>query len=448
MMTYTCHYAITHQQELINNSYNGRQEIFAAQNTRGSIFAAGGQVLAETQTDADGNERRVYPYDNLFAHAVGYATNGRFGVEAAANYYLINSNAKLSDKVASDVAGSKYPGDSVVTTLDVGLQEVAAKSLGVYKGAIIVSEPSTGRILAMVSKPDFNPNEIDTLWDGLIQDKESTVLLNRVTQGLYPPGSTFKIVTALEYIRENPDSYGQYSYQCNGRYSSGQDTINCYHGSVHGHEDFTRSFAKSCNASFANIGMTLDRTRWGQTLDGLLFNQELPVSFAYNRSKLVVNADTSDSDILQASIGQGTTQITPLHLNMITCAIANGGTVMKPYLVDHVKNNEGTVIKQFSPDSYKELLTQTEAAVLTELMTAVVESGTGTKLAGLTYTAAGKTGSAEFNNVKTDSHAWFTGFAPAQEPEVCVTIIIEGAGSGGDYAVPIAKRIFDEYFGV
>lgn len=448
MMTYTCHYAITHQQELINNSYNGRQEIFAAQNTRGSIFAAGGQVLAETQTDADGNERRVYPYDNLFAHAVGYATNGRFGVEAAANYYLINSNAKLSDKVASDVAGSKYPGDSVVTTLDVGLQEVAAKSLGVYKGAIIVSEPSTGRILAMVSKPDFNPNEIDTLWDGLIQDKESTVLLNRVTQGLYPPGSTFKIVTALEYIRENPDSYGQYSYQCNGRYSSGQDTINCYHGSVHGHEDFTRSFAKSCNASFANIGMTLDRTRWGQTLDGLLFNQELPVSFAYNKSKLVVNADTSDSDILQASIGQGTTQITPLHLNMITYAIANGGTVMKPYLVDYVKNNEGTVIKQFSPDSYKELLTQTEAAVLTELMTAVVESGTGTKLAGLTYTAAGKTGSAEFNNVKTDSHAWFTGFAPAQEPEVCVTIIIEGAGSGGDYAVPIAKRIFDEYFGV
>lgn len=448
MMTYTCHYAITHQQELINNSYNGRQEIFAAQNTRGSIFAAGGQVLAETQTDADGNERRVYPYDNLFAHAVGYATNGRFGVEAAANYYLINSNARLSDKVASDVAGSKYPGDSVVTTLDVGLQEVAAKSLGVYKGAIIVSEPSTGKILAMVSKPDFNPNEIDALWDGLIQDKESTVLLNRVTQGLYPPGSTFKIVTALEYIRENPDSYGQYSYQCNGRYSSGQDTINCYHGSVHGHEDFTRSFAKSCNASFANIGMKLDRTRWGQTLDGLLFNQELPVSFAYNRSKLVVNADTSDSDILQASIGQGTTQITPLHLNMITCAIANGGTVMKPYLVDHVKNNEGTVIKQFSPDSYKELLTQTEAAVLTELMTAVVESGTGTKLAGLTYTAAGKTGSAEYNNVKTDSHAWFTGFAPAQEPEVCVTIIIEGAGSGGDYAVPIAKRIFDEYFGV
>lgn len=448
MMAYTCYYAITNQQELINNSYNGRQELLVAQNIRGSIYAAGGQVLAETQTDSKGKETRVYPYDNLFAHAVGYASNGRFGIEATANYYLINSNARLSDKVASDVAGEKYPGDSVVTTLDVGLQDVASRSMGVYKGAIVVSEPSTGKILAMVSKPDYDPNQIDVLWDDLIKDKDSTVLLNRVTQGMYPPGSTFKIVTALEYIREHPDSYGQYTYQCSGRYSAGQDTINCYHGSVHGSEDFTKSFAKSCNASFANIGMQLDRAAWGRTLDGLLFNQELPVTFAYNKSRLVIDADTSDSDILQASIGQGTTQITPLHLNMITCAVANGGPVMKPYLVDHVKNNEGTVIKQFSPDSYKELMTQTEAEALTALMKAVVESGTGTKLSGLSYTAAGKTGSAEYNSVKTDSHAWFTGFAPAEEPEICVTIIIEGAGSGGDYAVPIAKRIFDEYFGV
>ena len=209
MMGYTCYYAATNKQELINNSYNGRQEIFAAQNTRGSIYAAGGQLLAETQMDEEGKEKRVYPYDNLFAHAVGYASNGRFGIEASANYYLINSNAKLSDKVASDVAGVKYPGDSVVTTLDVSLQEVAFRSLGVYKGAIIVSEPATGKILAMVSKPDYDPNEIDAIWDEVIKDKESTVLLNRATQGLYPPGSTFKIVTALEYIRENPDRYGQ-----------------------------------------------------------------------------------------------------------------------------------------------------------------------------------------------------------------------------------------------
>ncbi|MDE7257919.1 MAG: penicillin-binding protein 2, partial [Lachnospiraceae bacterium] len=201
MMGYTCYYAITNQQELINNSYNGRQELLISQNRRGTIYAAGGQVLAQTETkEEDGSETRVYPYGNLFAHAVGYATNGKYGIESLSNYYLINSNAKLADKVASDVAGEKYPGDSVVTTLDVGVQEVAFQSLGIYKGAIIVSEPDTGKIIAMVSKPDFDPNEIDAIWDELLEDKESTVLLNRATQGLYPPGSTFKIVTALEYI--------------------------------------------------------------------------------------------------------------------------------------------------------------------------------------------------------------------------------------------------------
>lgn len=448
MMGYTCYYAITNQQELINNSYNGRQELLTAQNTRGSIYAAGGQVLAETQTDENGKEKRVYPYENLFAHVVGYASNGKFGIESLSNYYLINSNAKLADKVANDVAGEKYPGDSVITTLDVGVQEVAFQSLGIYKGAIIVTEPSTGRIIAMVSKPDFDPNHIDDIWDELIGDKESTVLLNRATQGLYPPGSTFKIVTALEYIRENPDTYGQYTYQCNGRFSLGEDRINCYHGSVHGYEDFTKSFAKSCNSSFANIGMKLDRTRFGDTLGSLLFNKDLPVAFSYNKSRLEIDEDTSDSDVIQASIGQGTTQITPLHVNMITCAIANNGVLMKPYLVDCVKNNEGNIIKQFSPDTYRKLMSEEEAAALNELMQEVITSGTGTKLSGLSYTAAGKTGSAEYNSVKTDSHAWFTGYAPAEDPEVCVTIIIEGAGSGGDYAVPIAKRIFNEYFGL
>lgn len=446
MMGYTCHYAVTHRQTLMNNSYNTRQEILVAQNSRGTIYAAGGQILAETATDEEGEEVRVYPYANMFSHAVGYASNGRFGIEAQANYYLINSNTRLSEKVANDVAGKKYPGDSVVTTLDVDLQQIAYDSLGMYKGAVIVSEPSTGRILAMVSKPDFDPNEIDAIWDGLIADKDSSVLLNRVTQGLYPPGSTFKIVTALEYIRENRDSYNQFRYQCGGSFSHGDEKINCYHGTVHGSEDFSKAFAKSCNSAFASIGLSLDREKFGDTLNDLLFNQELKVDFAYNKSKLVIDGDTSDGDVMQAAIGQGTTQMTPLELNMITCAIANGGMLMRPYLLERVETSEKAVVKQFSPSSYRRLMSEEEAQIMTGLMEEVVKSGTGTKLSGLSYTAAGKTGSAEYNQVKTDSHAWFTGFAPAEEPQVCVTIIIEGAGSGGDYAVPVAKRILDACF--
>ena len=298
----------------------------------------------------------------------------------------------------------------------------------------------------MVSKPDFDPNEIDAIWDDLINDKESSVLLNRATQGLYPPGSTFKIVTALEYVRENIDSYSRFSFQCNGHFTHGEERINCYHGTSHGSEDFSKAFAKSCNSAFASIGLELDREKFGDTLDDLLFNQELKVDFAYNQSKLTIDTDTADADVMQASIGQGTTQMTPLQLNMITAAIANDGMLMKPYLIERVETKERNVVKQFSPDSYKRLMSEEEAEIMTGLMEEVVKSGTGTKLSGLSYTAAGKTGSAEYNKVKSDSHAWFTGFAPVEEPQVCVTIIIEGAGSGGDYAVPIAKRILDACF--
>lgn len=446
MSGYIVHYSVTNHQELINNSYNGRQQALLAQNTRGRIYSADGSVLAQTITDEEGNETREYPFQNLFAHVVGYASNGRMGVESQANYYLINSNAPLSEKAALDLKEEKYPGDDVYTTLNVNLQQVASTALGIYQGAIIVTEPETGKILAMVSKPDFNPEEISDIWDELVADDESSILLNRVTQGLYPPGSTFKIVTALEYIKENKDAYQNYSYNCTGAISRGEDRIQCYHGSVHGTVNFEKSFAKSCNSSFANIGLSLDKDAFAATLDSLLFNRSLSLPFTTGISHVDVSDEISDADMMQISIGQGTTGITPLWLNMLTCAIANEGTVMTPYVVDYVQNSAGGKIKTFDPVVYEKLLEVQEAEALKELMRDVVEEGTASRLKGLSYTAAGKTGSAEYGTIKGDSHAWFTGFAPADDPQICVTIIIEGAGAGGDYAVPIAKRIFDAYF--
>lgn len=446
MSVYLVHFVATSEQDMINNSYNSRQEILLSRNYRGSIFSRDGEVLAETRLDSEQNETRVYPFSNLFAHIVGYATQGRMGVESLANYYLINTNTSINNKVANDMAGVKNPGDNVYTTLDVQIQQTADEQLSVYKGAIIVTEVSTGKILALVSHPDFDPNQINQIWDDLIEDDSSSVLLNRATQGLYPPGSTFKIITALEYIRENPGSWNGYSYQCNGAFRYGESKINCYHGANHGAINFESSFAKSCNSSFANIGMKLDREQFDTTLNSLLFDRELPLTLLYAKSTTAVSKDMTDDDMIQTAIGQGKTQITPMHLNMITCAIANGGKLMKPYVIDRVENDSGFVVKSFKPSSYGYLMTEDESQILRELMTAVVEKGTATKLKGLEYTAAGKTGSAEYNNIKGDSHAWFTGFAPAENPEVCVTIIVEGAGSGGDYAVPIARRIFDSYF--
>lgn len=446
LIGYLGYFVATSEQDMINNSYNSRQEILLSQNYRGSIYSADGEILAETTLDAEQNETRNYPYKNLFSHIVGYSTQGRMGVEALANYYLINTNTSLNNKVANDMEGVKNPGDNVYTTLNVGIQQVADEQLSIYKGAVVVTEVKTGKILALVSHPDFDPNQISELWDSLIQDDKSSVLVNRATQGLYPPGSTFKIVTALEYIRENPDSYKKYSFQCPGYYKAGDNRISCYHGTSHGQVDFVTSFAKSCNSSFANIGMSLDREAFSDTLDDLLFGEKLPLTLTYSKSSVQVSESMGDAEMMQTSIGQGKTQITPVHLNMITSAIANGGVLMKPYVIDHVENDTGSVVKTFKPSEYKRLMSEEEADKLTELLTAVVEEGTARKLKGLSYTAAGKTGSAEYNNVKGDSHAWFTGFAPAEDPEVCVTIIVEGAGSGGDYAVPIARRIFDAYF--
>ena len=447
LIGYLSYFTATSEQEMINNSYNSRQEILLSRNYRGTIYSRDGDVLAETRLDADQKESRVYPYGKLFAHAVGYSTKGRTGVESLANYYLINTSTSLANKAANDIAGIKNPGDSVYTTLDVDLQQVADDQLNIYKGAIVVTEVATGKILAMVSHPGFDPNEIGAIWDSIMEDEDSSVLLNRVTQGQYPPGSTFKIVTALEYIRENPGTYNDYSYQCNGYFSSGTGRINCYHGTNHGQVGFESSFAKSCNSSFANIGVNLEQESFEETLEELLFNRPLPIDFPYSESKANVVDRVSMNELMQTSIGQGRTQISPLHLNMITSAIANGGILMKPYAVDRVENDAGRIIKSFEPSVYGSLMTEEEAGILKGLMESVVEEGTGRKLSGLSYTAAGKTGSAEYNDVKEDSHAWFTGFAPVEEPEICVTIIVEGDGSGGDYAVPIARRIFDAYFG-
>lgn len=447
MMSYICVYAYQNQEVMINNSYNAGQQILVAQNRRGGIMARDGEVLAETITLADGSEVRKYPYDSLFSHVVGYSTKGKTGIEDRMNYYLIQSNAPLNEKMDNGMQEKKNPGDNVYTTLDVGLQEAANKALGIYEGAIVATNPKTGEILAMVSKPDFNPNEISDIWEELLVDDESGILLNRAAQGLYPPGSTFKIVTALEYIHENPSDYTKYSFTCNGSIKIDGSRIQCYHGANHGKVNFEKSFAKSCNSSFANMGTKVDWNSFSGTLNGLLFGKPLPFELESAVSTVKAEPDMTAKDQMQTAIGQGETLVSPLHMNMITCAIANDGKLQHPYVVDHVENANGAVIKRFSSSGSTKMMSEQESYILQGLMREVVESGTATRMKDQSYTAAGKTGSAEYNSER-DSHAWFTGFAPVEDPQICVTVIIEGAGSGGDYAVPMARRVFDAYFGV
>lgn len=439
------HFLFADSKTVINNTYNKRQDLLAERVVRGQILGNKGEVLAQTVEDDDGNSKRVYPYKDLFVHVVGRFDKGKTGIELSENFNLLTSNANPVEKIFNELSEKKNVGDNIVTTLDVELQKVAYNALGNHKGAVVVLEPSTGKILAMVSKPDYDPNQITSTWEDLTNNSDNnSALINRATQGLYPPGSTFKIVTALQYMREN-SNYKKFEYKCDGHFSIDGMRINCYNNKVHGTVDLNKAFAKSCNSTFASIGTKLNRNSWISTCNSLLFNSQLPLPFSYKKSSFTLDSTSKDTLTAQTAIGQGNTLITPMHNLMIVSAIANGGTLMKPYVVDHIENYVGNVVSKNMPSSYGNLITAKEAKALTNMMVEVVSDGTGYKLNSNKYKAAGKTGSAEFNSGKS-SHAWFVGFAPSDNPQIAVSVIVEGAGTGSDYAVPIAKKIMDTYF--
>ena len=447
LIGYIIYFTAFKSDSVINNAYNiKRGELLEERTIRGSIMSGDGQVLARTVTREDGSTVREYPYGNVFAHAVGFMAQGCIGVEAMANYKLLNCSDFFADRIKNDLCGGRNHGDTVVTTLDTSLQETAASALGDRKGAVVLMDVKTGYILALVSKPDFDPNNIDDIWDDINADTENSPLLNRATQGLYPPGSTFKIVTALEYLRENENA-ASYEFDCTGHFEYDGVDINCYHGQNHGHMDLGLSFAKSCNSSFANISSGLDKGKFAATCNELLFNSSIPCPFSYKQSTVKLDGDSDSADLIQTGIGQGKTQITPIHMAMITSAVANRGVLMEPMVIDSVRTAGGAVIKDYKSREYGRLMSEDEAAGLRELMRGVVLNGTGSKLQGTVgYEAAGKTGSAEYSRDKTKSHAWFAGFAPFDDPQVAITVIVEGGGSGGDTAVPIARMVFDDYF--
>ena len=443
LIGYLAYFDAIKSEDFINSPYNTRQDTFSDRVVRGSIQSSDGEVLAQTNVYEDGTEERTYPFSNIFAHAVGYDTNGKSGLESEANFQLLTSHSFFLEQMKNELLGKKNQGDTVISSLNADLQTTAYNSLGDRRGAVVVLEPSTGRILAMVSKPDFDPNSIEENWEWLVSDETNSSLLNRATQGQYPPGSTFKVVTALDYFRKH-GSFNGYSYVCEGSITKEDHTIQCYNGTVHGQEDFYSAFASSCNCAFAQMGLDLGGGSLLETSEDLLFNKKLPLA-SYKKSTFSLNGKSGIPLTMQTSIGQGNTLVSPAHMAMITCAIANNGVLMKPYLIDRVVNNTGDQVDETAPEVYKRLMTKNEAVMLGELMKDVVEYGTASALSGQGYTAAGKTGSAEYDE-NGSSHSWFIGYSNVDDPDLAVAVIVEGGGTGSEAAVPIASQLFNAYY--
>ena len=443
MIGYMVRFMLVDSERVIANPYNKRTENLKEQIIRGRILSADGKILAETKKE-EGEERRVYPYGREFAHVVGYADHGQSGLESIFNYALLTSHTDLTTQLANGINQQKNPGDDLVTTLDPELQEAAYDALDDYRGAVVAIEPSTGKIRAMVSKPDYDPNTLSDIWEDIINDETSSVLLNRNTQGLYPPGSTYKCITALEYIREHLHSYHDFHYKCKGETIVNNVKIHCYKEAEHGKETLDEAFAHSCNTAFVTLGCDLDRKQFIELNELLFFNRKISSDLSITRSRFKITEDSDPSELPQTVIGQGNTLMSPLHNALIMCCIANNGVMMRPMLAEKIQARDGVTVRAFKPEELVSLDDKEALSALNKMLRQVVTDGTATELQSDHYMAAGKTGTAE--NEKKNPHAWFVGYAGKKKPELVVCVIAENTGAGSTYAVPIAGKVFDAWY--
>lgn len=444
---YFAWFQVSQSETVANNTYNKRVEALVNRTLRGRILSSDGTVLAESVLEADGTQRRYYPYGEKLAHTTGYVGQGKTGIESVANFYLLSSHENAWTKFVNDILEQKNTGDDVRTTIDLDLQLAACEAMDGRKGALVVLQASTGKILAMVSNPAFDPNKIAEQWEDLTaEENHEANLLNRAAQGLYPPGSTFKLITLLEYIREYPDTWQDFTYDCRGVNKEDGYTIRCYDGTAHGHLTLEEALVESCNGAFAAIGQALDKEKFAETCQSLLFNQKLPLELANNAAGFSLDGGSNAWAVAQTAIGQGKTQITPLLSAMVTAAIANDGVMMQPYILDGIWFKD-TRLMQFEPVVYGAVMSREEAQILRRMMRAVITQGSARSLRTELYEAAGKTGTAEYITGSDTTHAWFTGYAGEGEDCIAVSVILEGAGTGSAQAAPVAAAVFEEYFG-
>lgn len=446
MIGYYVYFLYADSETFASNSHNPRLQDSSANVIRGSIESSNGKVLASTETAEDGTELRDYPYGRVFAHIIGYSTNGMGGLERTENDLLLTSHADVKDQVKNELKKEKSPGDTVVTTLDTDLQEAVYNAMQDKQGAFIAMDPDTGAILASVSKPDFNPNTISDDWSHIVSDdNDSSVLVNRAIQGKYAPGSTFKIVTALEYLREGGSLEDNFS--CSGSIERDGYTAHCFNNKAHGNQSLLKAFGNSCNVAFSTIGLELDISKYRDTAQDLLLNTDVPDPFGTaSNSSFALMPGTKDSTIMATAFGQGQTLVTPYNMMLIASAIANDGELMTPYVVEEIKNVDGVTVKKTSVKSYGRLMTTNEAETLTGMMRYVVTNGTGKAINLDNCDVYGKTGTAEFND-NGDSHSWFVGFSEKDGKKAAFACIVEGTSSNKDpKSMPVVHQFLNAYY--
>ena len=421
---------------------NARAALAETDVRRGRILDCKDSVLAES--DAAG--LRTYPYGAALAPVTGYRTEryGAAGMERIEAGALSGVTADMDRMGPLRTLLRADAGYDVRLTVDAALSETAWRALGAHRGAVVVMDAASGALLTMVSTPAVDPAAVERDWDALTARADSP-LLNRATQGLYPPGSTFKPLIADAALSAGVTSEDEI-FTCTGELTIGSDyVLHESHGEAHGKLDLAGALRESCNVTFATLALRLGANGLSKAFSRFGVGEELPTSeLTLAAAHVPELSQLSDGEIAQLGIGQGQILVTPLQMALIADAFANNGEIMQPYLVDAVVAADGTALYRGVPSVWRTATTPARAALIDGYMAQVVAAGTGTAadVAGVHVT--GKTGTAE-NATGTD-HAWFIGSAERGGKKIVMAVLVEEGGFGGRAAAGIARRLIRAYF--
>lgn len=435
IVIYLVYFQLFKAESLANNDHNKRNWIDENAIVRGNIYDTNGKLLVYSEKDENGNNRRIYNFGTVDSSFTGFNSvqYGKSGLEKSYNKELLN----LSDAPISKFRGMVEKtglGNNLNLSINQDIQDIAYKHLQGKTGSIVVMNPKTGEVLAMVSNPSFDPNNIDADWEQLIQNNQGP-LLNRVSQGIYRPGSTFKIVTAAAILDSGVDQ----TYNDTGKETIQGYDIKNFDEQIFGALDLRSAFINSVNTYFAAKTDQMGKDKFKESVEGFMFNKSYDFDLDVVKSKIPFD-DLNQADLAMTGFGYGKTQVTPLHMAMVTSAIANDGEMMEPILVKSVMNKDGKTIKEKNPKVLSKVTSPENAQKIRDLMVGVVNEGTGKAAYQAGVQIAGKTGTADRENGSTD--AWFVGFAPAYDPKISIVIILENDGStGGQSAAPIGGAL-------
>jgi peptidoglycan glycosyltransferase len=426
---------------------------------RGPLLVGGNPVAESVPVNDLYQYQRKYPGGPTYAPVTGYysVVNGATGLERTENDLLAGTSDRLFYRQISDLLTGEQPkGAQVRLTINAKAQRAAYKELGDQRGAVVALDPKTGDVLAMVSKPSYDPGRLAThdrtaaakAYRELNADQDDP-LINRAIGGYYPPGSTFKLITSAAALSNGYNLDSQID---------GPAALNLPQTTVQLRNDDNQSCGPnnkttllhaleiSCNTAYASLGLALGQAKMREQAQKFGFGQDLTIPLAVQPS--VWPASLNQPQLAQSSIGQYEVKVTPLQMAMVSAGIANGGVVMRPNLIRRVETAQFKVIEDRKPEQLSEAVTKDVAAKLTTMMVDVVERGTGTRAQISGVKVAGKTGTAQ-QGKGAAPHAWFTAFAPADDPRVAVAVVVEDGGKlgneafGGTVAAPIAKAVME-----